>query len=129
MFLLFSSRRRHTMCALVTGVQTCALPISCSPILSVFPSLSDLVRIAVIGPELTDIFLLAARGQSDGQGRGRRKCLSRRRLVSAEIGAGNYGAPLDAREIERHYTLTGDAMEIIGLRPGDATRTMGYATR
>src|SRR3546814_1577867 len=26
----FSSRRRHTRCALVTGVQTCALPISCS---------------------------------------------------------------------------------------------------
>src|SRR3546814_1084415 len=24
----FSSRRRHTRCALVTGVQTCALPIS-----------------------------------------------------------------------------------------------------
>src|SRR3546814_4893039 len=24
---LFSSRRRHTRCALVTGVQTCALPI------------------------------------------------------------------------------------------------------
>src|SRR3546814_3679199 len=23
----FSSRRRHTICALVTGVQTCALPI------------------------------------------------------------------------------------------------------
>src|SRR3546814_11679705 len=27
----FSSRRRHTRCALVTGVQTCALPISRSP--------------------------------------------------------------------------------------------------
>src|SRR3546814_443725 len=27
-FFLFSSRRRHTRCALVTGVQTCALPIS-----------------------------------------------------------------------------------------------------
>src|SRR3546814_1593425 len=26
----FSSRRRHTRCALVTGVQTCALPISWS---------------------------------------------------------------------------------------------------
>src|SRR3546814_1007771 len=26
----FSSRRRHTRCALVTGVQTCALPISIS---------------------------------------------------------------------------------------------------
>src|SRR3546814_5491986 len=25
---LFSSRRRHTRCALLTGVQTCALPIS-----------------------------------------------------------------------------------------------------
>src|SRR3546814_1221135 len=25
-----SSRRRHTRCALVTGVQTCALPIACS---------------------------------------------------------------------------------------------------
>src|SRR3546814_17006285 len=28
-FFFFSSRRRHTRCALVTGVQTCALPIFC----------------------------------------------------------------------------------------------------
>src|SRR3546814_7343248 len=27
-FFFFSRRRRHTSCALVTGVQTCALPIS-----------------------------------------------------------------------------------------------------
>src|SRR3546814_3470518 len=27
MSFFFSSRRRHTRCALVTGVQTCALPI------------------------------------------------------------------------------------------------------
>src|SRR3546814_1265859 len=27
-FCFFSSSRRHTRCALVTGVQTCALPIS-----------------------------------------------------------------------------------------------------
>src|SRR3546814_19293460 len=27
LFFCFSSRRRHTRCALVTGVQTCALPI------------------------------------------------------------------------------------------------------
>src|SRR3546814_3757443 len=27
LFIFFSSRRRHTRCALVTGVQTCALPI------------------------------------------------------------------------------------------------------
>src|SRR3546814_2119270 len=30
-FFFFSSRRRHTRCALVTGVQTCALPISFLP--------------------------------------------------------------------------------------------------
>src|SRR3546814_4002235 len=29
-FFFFSSRRRHTRCALVTGVQTCALPILAS---------------------------------------------------------------------------------------------------
>src|SRR3546814_9283981 len=28
LWCFFSSRRRHTRCALVTGVQTCALPIS-----------------------------------------------------------------------------------------------------
>src|SRR3546814_6649542 len=32
-YFFFSSRRRHTRCALVTGVQTCALPI-CSPFLA-----------------------------------------------------------------------------------------------
>src|SRR3546814_9515086 len=31
LFFFFSSRSRHTMCALVTGVQTCALPICSTP--------------------------------------------------------------------------------------------------
>src|SRR3546814_15134425 len=31
LFFFFSSRRRHTSCALVTGVQTCALPIYMQP--------------------------------------------------------------------------------------------------
>ena len=48
--------------------------------------------------------------------------MARRRLVSAEIWAGHYGAPLDEREIARHYTLTGDDLEIVGRRRGDATR-------
>src|SRR3546814_6452297 len=30
-FVCLSRRRRHTRCALVTGVQTCALPISSDP--------------------------------------------------------------------------------------------------
>src|SRR3546814_4127756 len=47
---LFSSRRRHTRCALVTGVQTCALPISVE---SVFGS--QLVANGyVLNNELTD---------------------------------------------------------------------------
>src|SRR3546814_7064627 len=33
-FFVFSSRRRHTRCALVTGVQTCALPICAALIIS-----------------------------------------------------------------------------------------------
>src|SRR3546814_8053522 len=35
-FFFFSSRRRHTRCALVTGVQTCALPISDAVVYNVF---------------------------------------------------------------------------------------------
>src|SRR3546814_17832482 len=31
LIFFFSSRRRHTRCALVTGVQTCSLPISIRP--------------------------------------------------------------------------------------------------
>src|SRR3546814_2169449 len=36
----FSSRRRHTRCALVTGVQTCALPISDPPLVVVLGALA-----------------------------------------------------------------------------------------
>src|SRR3546814_4267343 len=36
MFFFFSSRRRHTRCALVTGVQTCALPISANRIIKAY---------------------------------------------------------------------------------------------
>src|SRR3546814_1174051 len=43
---VFSSRRRHTRCALVTGVQTCALPIS-------------LVRPAEVGRLVNQIGLVA----------------------------------------------------------------------
>ena len=52
--------------------------------------------------------------------------MARRRLVSPEIWAGHYSAPLDEREIARHYTLTSDDVEIVGRRRGDATR-LGFA--
>src|SRR3546814_1196070 len=50
-FFLFSSRRRHTRCALVTGVQTCALPISRSDdpdaaeLLDVKKNLADVMKV------------------------------------------------------------------------------------
>src|SRR3546814_4091037 len=40
----FSSRRRHTRCALVTGVQTCALPILPHEIIS-----TDVLRLQIYG--------------------------------------------------------------------------------
>src|SRR3546814_18930288 len=48
----FSSRRRHTRCALVTGVQTCALPISRQKIRGV--DLSGSYRVDV-GPGSTTL--------------------------------------------------------------------------
>src|SRR3546814_3761169 len=51
-FFFFSSRRRHTRCALVTGVQTCALPISYDTDHEswVFaPQFGDPIRLWVIG--------------------------------------------------------------------------------
>src|SRR3546814_10934358 len=41
-FFFFSSRRRHTRCALVTGVQTCALPISRARVLLLTAALGPL---------------------------------------------------------------------------------------
>src|SRR3546814_14594911 len=53
MWLLFlSSRRRHTRCALVTGVQTCALPIS-SAAQAKHVSIEETPRAFLIGAEPT----------------------------------------------------------------------------
>src|SRR3546814_14557058 len=41
----FSSRRRHTRCALVTGVQTCALPIYIAVAAAIFAGHADANRI------------------------------------------------------------------------------------
>src|SRR3546814_3808684 len=45
-FIFFSSRRRHTRCALVTGVQTCALPLIVTR-----PSQDSLVKRAMLAIE------------------------------------------------------------------------------
>src|SRR3546814_5464917 len=52
----FSSRRRHTRCALVTGVQTCALPISTYAFL---PIIRTFTEPAGINVETSDISVAA----------------------------------------------------------------------
>src|SRR3546814_3119693 len=59
----FSSRRRHTRCALVTGVQTCALPIT-GPAASVqalagrafgrFMAIKDAMVIPIVPPSILE---------------------------------------------------------------------------
>src|SRR3546814_2370134 len=49
MVFFVSSRRRHTSCALVTGVQTCALPIYVRPAGPPAPLLSDGGRVLCAG--------------------------------------------------------------------------------
>src|SRR3546814_1633883 len=53
-FFFFSGRRRHTRCALVTGVQTCALPI--------FVSLYRAIIGVLFVGGLVATFALAAQG-------------------------------------------------------------------
>src|SRR3546814_2227011 len=65
-FFFFSSRRRHTRCALVTGVQTCALPIyigaSYAGVLSMIgePDGPPYFYMLGIGDVMTGTHLLAA---------------------------------------------------------------------
>src|SRR3546814_8577007 len=62
LLVFFSSRRRHTRCALVTGVQTCALPISEGEVVTTYLRLPDKVRAIRLDPvnwkgrfEMTDL--------------------------------------------------------------------------
>src|SRR3546814_4161549 len=67
-FFFFSSRRRHTRCALVTGVQTCALPIS--PCRASFPLLQ--------GPRRCRLPLRSRQVRSRSSGRSRSRQVRRR---------------------------------------------------
>src|SRR3546814_6259396 len=62
----FSSRRRHTRCALVTGVQTCALPICLGRLVGGL----DPTRLrAMSEDEVTEEVIRLMFGASEGHGR------------------------------------------------------------
>src|SRR3546814_1573320 len=52
----FSSRRRHTRCALVTGVQTCALPISTITASGAGPIVGQIKRVIALLGRIPDSF-------------------------------------------------------------------------
>src|SRR3546814_3869753 len=69
----FSSRRRHTRCALVTGVQTCALPISPAPTMeptTIADKVSNGIFLVAVCSEAV-IALLLRLGAGDGADAGR----------------------------------------------------------
>src|SRR3546814_10466536 len=65
-FFFFSSRRRHTRCALVTGVQTCALPILVCDIRSAFRTGEELPLGTPISSEVRAL-VLDAHGKQIGR--------------------------------------------------------------
>src|SRR3546814_8062366 len=60
-WVFFSSRSRHSICALVTGVQTCALPICCA---------SRLIRASghsTRSPRWTTLYFLREKSRSEDE--------------------------------------------------------------
>src|SRR3546814_5120956 len=98
----FSSRRRHTRCALVTGVQTCALPIyarqvACRKLATLYPRSARQGVVATLGlvPVRTRLSRRLSRGVRDdpvlrgaGGARARRRHRGRR---AEERRVGNEG--------------------------------------
>src|SRR3546814_7686755 len=79
----FSSRRRHTRCALVTGVQTCALPIWLT-LRCMGVTLSPAVREVDVAYNLFIAYDLIAPGQNYDTVRDRIKSSSEERRVGKE---------------------------------------------
>src|SRR3546814_5471662 len=77
----FSSRRRHTRCALVTGVQTCALPIS-----AIWNRHPELVSGSIVPPAMASIVekWMLKQVQHDGTYGGRTSVRSEERRVGKE---------------------------------------------
>src|SRR3546814_17742231 len=98
LLFFFSSRRRHTRCALVTGVQTCALPIS--HIRPHTMSLYSCLSIVAIDLLWTGIGMTKRKHQL---------------LTDSERGQ-ILAIPTDRDHLARRYPFAPAAIEIIGAR-------------
>src|SRR3546814_9657983 len=59
LFFFFSSRRRHTRCALVTGVQTCALPILIELVADPADARAKIIRYSKRGVQIGEVTVRA----------------------------------------------------------------------
>src|SRR3546814_4765441 len=110
----FSSRRRHTMCALVTGVQTCALPISFFKEILINAIAREITQQAEQGEISEDVVPIIVRAINLAADRGAMsECLS-------EIGAEIQGAipAINCAQRRESYRLTSvaDTLNTKGLK-------------
>src|SRR3546814_16710359 len=73
-YFFFSSRRRHTRCALVTGVQTCALPIC--------PAITGFLHLFDVFHESGEILKIAPEGEQLFAGPVNRNSLAYDRIIT-----------------------------------------------
>src|SRR3546814_14308779 len=103
MFFFFSSRRRHTRCALVTGVQTCALPI--------LPEIDDFYE-----PYTFEYEWLQAAPELQAQPTARPRSLLTGELLTTIAWSGNWEDMVGGEfEKRRHdYNFEGSEKELLG---------------
>src|SRR3546814_6838394 len=105
--VFFSSRRRHTRCALVTGVQTCALPISPPGLARDNLNLSTgdpIIAARVLAAEANVKLVMPQQGYPFAE-IGQRDI-----LLDSQTGTGDYTLPVETGPRSRFggFTTTGD---------------------
>src|SRR3546814_9669414 len=102
-FFFVSSRRRHTRCALVTGVQTCALPIL---------SIEAGARAGMIAPDHVTFEYLRGRQFAPAEGDFEAACALWRALHSDQGAKFDRIADIDAARSEEHTSELQSLMRI-----------------
>src|SRR3546814_5511048 len=135
--MFFSSRRRHTRCALVTGVQTCALPIFLDDggesTSQLFPPVGHLgvedalervdalLHALGVAPQLLEQLFLVA-----GQGLG---CLPARHVVGADPNRRHPGKEETDRDFEIHGSLASRGPGAAPSRSARFPASFSFSTR